>query len=183
MRKLSLLPVLIFLTLFVSQPGAAHNDQLCEDVFYTRNFDVIRQYVEMGQNAANAGDLENAIEAIRNIERIAASVDALCSSLAFNSITDGMNGSIGPINIPTGFYQAHVITNGAMTVNIIPLAGTCPTEQVLNVQSGQATAPDGAFGAFETTDCMAIVEVSSADQPWTLQFQTVDVDGAIAGQG
>ncbi len=161
----------------------AHHDQLCQNDFYQRTFDTLVQYAEIGKSAIGNGDAAGALNAVSSIRQITATVQALCTGLSFSSDTDGMTGTLGPVQIPLGIYQANLRTNGDITIQVTPVDGECSAAPLFDLSSGQAIAPVGANVIFQSAECIALVEVVNATDPWSLQFERLNIDENLLLEG
>ena len=175
MRKVRFL-LIVFIAAAMPGPLLAHHDQLCQDEFYQRTFDAIVQYSNQGKTAMSSGDSVGALAAINSIRQMTATIQALCTGLSFNSDTAGLTGSLGPVQIPLGIYQANLKTNGDISISVTPVDGDCAASPLFDLASGQAIAPLGANIIFQSGECIAMVEITHATDPWSLQFERLNID-------
>ena len=176
MRKRRMLLIVLVLLVLPTSLTQAHHDQLCQVDFYQRTFDTLVEYANIGKIAIGDGNAQGALNAVNNIRQITATVQALCTGLSFNSDTDGLTGSLGPVQIPLGIYQANLKTNGDITINVTSLEGECEAAPLFDLSSGQAIAPVGANVIFQSGECIAMVDITNATDPWTLQFERLNID-------
>jgi hypothetical protein len=173
MKKLITFSILIGVLLSMQTPVVlGHHDQNCQEEFYRRSLDVITQYVAQGELALEQQqDLEGVYHRIESVQQIAATILSLCAGLSLNSDTDGLTGTFGPLNLPAGPYRMQLITNGAFAVSVVPIEGNCDSGLVLEAEAGAAVAPDGVEDNFMSGNCLAMLEITRATDPWTFKFE------------
>jgi hypothetical protein len=93
--------------------------------------------------------------------------------IVFSSNTEGMQPVIGPIDIPTGFYEVTATTNGFFIGEIETVGGTCTTGTMGLFNLSQGIANAGAETWFASENCRALIQVSNTQEAWTLEFRAM----------
>jgi hypothetical protein len=117
-----------------------------------------------------SADEEAVMTGLEEMARSIAVVRAICQDLHFDSESDGLLALLGPVVVPTGIYRIRVITEGTFILNQTILSGECETQgrtYVFNASAGQASG-EGAQASLISAECIWMLEVSSAREPWEL---------------
>lgn len=152
----------------------------CNKRIYDESLRTIAELTEVAQQAVANNNFDQALEIMGHIRRQSATAMAFCMSLAYQSEAVGLQASIGPVAFPNGAYIARIITNGTANVTISPVSGECGGGAPLFVAGDRtAMAPNGMETGFSSYECLAMIEVSGATQPWILQFEPSGTSGAV----
>jgi hypothetical protein len=165
----------IFLVIFIAlnRPVIAHEGDTCDEHFYEQSLGTIRIFLEQAEAATTNGNLDEALAAVQSIRQFSAAMQPYCMGLVFRSEKDGLNPAIGPVQFPNGIYIARVITNGAFTLEVTPVAGECVGQGALfHLETAEAMPPNGAEAVFKATECSAHLQIT-AREPWLLRFELV----------
>lgn len=93
--------------------------------------------------------------------------------IIFSSGSNGMQPVIGPVDIPTGFYEVTVTTSGFFIGEIETVSGTCNTDMMGLFNLSDGIANNGAENWFASENCRALIQISNTQQPWTLEFRAM----------
>lgn len=98
-----------------------------------------------------------------------------CLGLTYNSLDDGFQPVIGPIELPEGFYRISASAEGRFIVQFDLLDGECElvndsSNVIFNVTERGAT---GTQKTLESSGCLIEISVRRAADPWTMTFERV----------
>lgn len=95
------------------------------------------------------------------------------SDYSFNSGADGLQPVLGPITLSEGIHIFTATTHGYMIVSPTSLSGDCGSNLRLSIFSlSDGEGSDGAQSVVNAeSDCNVLLEVSLADEEWTLDIE------------
>jgi hypothetical protein len=91
----------------------------------------------------------------------------------YDSEQEGLDASIGPLALPSGYYEVTVTTSGFITVNFQEMEGRCDVSifGLFNLVAGDAN--EGETTEILSRDCVGMLLVNNATADWTLTFEKV----------
>ena len=100
------------------------------------------------------------------------------SDYSFNSGDDGLQPVLGPISLSEGIHIFTATTDGYMIVSPTSLSGDCGSDlrySIFSFSDGEGSS--GAQSVVNAeSDCNVLLEVSLADEEWTLDIRQVTLE-------
>ena len=172
MRKGTSIALLV-LVLIPALPLVAQ-DEICPGNLLEDTIAALETHVTEAREAQDAGNTEAALSVVEEIGELTSAALARCGALAWQGDNETL---VGPVEIPAGYYQATVVTEGYFIAKAISLDGECGdgprmyASSFFNVSAGDAT--DGAESLVVSEGCTALVEIENISAPWELTLERV----------
>lgn len=171
-----LLVIAILLSLIVGLIPAGAQDTLpegCTADALTALTDNLAAATTAANEAAAAGNLQDAIDGLSAARMDIAALEAVCAGLSWSGKADKV---IGPVTIPEGVYRATATTKGYMIVHVTPIDGECGagsgsflSQGLFSASKGEAT--NGAEAIMTSRECSALLEISNVQSDWSLTLE------------
>jgi len=120
-----------------------------------------------------ADDSQKDMDALLKLADQIKDQSAACNGLYFKGTGQK---SIGPIELASGTYLVHLVTEGYFGATLKLISGSCKTSEYNGVSMyniGKGEANDGADITIDSDGCRALILTSNVSGAWKLTFSTL----------